>query len=110
MTSERTRDAVPEIAPAEIEQIVLDAIRNANRARSPERQLAVAADAALFGNGSSLDSLGLVALVIDIEEAFADRGIALTLSDERAMSQHRNPFRTVSILTAHISARLAEGT
>jgi hypothetical protein len=62
----------------------------------------------LFGSGSPLDSLGLVALVIDIEEAFADRGIALSLTDERAMSQHRNPFRTVCVLTAHISTLLAE--
>jgi acyl carrier protein len=99
---------VAEFAPAEIEQIVLDAIRNANKARSPERQLAVDRDAPLFGSGSPLDSLGLVALVIDIEEAFADRGIALSLTDERAMSQHRNPFRTVSVLTAHISTLLAE--
>ena len=97
-----------EFAPADIEQIVLDAVRNANKARSPERQLALDRDAPLFGSGSPLDSLGLVALVIDIEEAFADRGVALTLTDERAMSQHRNPFRTVSVLTAHIGALLSD--
>lgn len=96
-----------EFAPADIEQIVLEAIRNANKARSPESQLAVDRDAPLFGGGGPLDSLGLVALVIDIEEALADRGVTVTLTDERAMSQHRNPFRTVAVLAAHISTLVA---
>jgi acyl carrier protein len=89
-----------------IEDVVLEAIRNANMGRTPDKQLQATPDAPLFGPGSPLDSLGLVALLIDIEEAFADRGAAVSLSDERAMSQTHSPFRTVSTLVSYIQSIL----
>jgi acyl carrier protein len=62
----------------------------------------------IFGRESPLDSLGLVALLIDIEEVLASRGVFLTLTNERAMSRSRNPFRSVSSLVAYISGLLDE--
>ena len=88
----------------EIQSIVLDALRQANLARRPDSQLPVTPDAVVFGAGSALDSLGLVALLIDIEDAFAVRGSEINLSDDRAMSRFHNPFRTVETLTAYIQA------
>jgi acyl carrier protein len=85
-----------------IEEVVLEAMRSANRARSAEAQLVVAPDAPFFGPGSALDSLGLVALLLDIEEALQARGCDVVLSDERAMSQKRSPFRTVQTMVAYI--------
>jgi acyl carrier protein len=90
------------VTASEIEDLVLRAMRNVNMARKPEAQLQVSADAPLFGAGSPLDSLGLVSLLIDIEEALGDHGIAVTLSDARAMSQSRSPFRSVPALVAYI--------
>jgi hypothetical protein len=86
----------------EIQQLVLRAIEQVNRARRPEARLPVSDDAPIFGDGSPLDSLGLVALLIDIEEALQDRGFPVTLSDARAMSQARSPFRSVPALVAFI--------
>ena len=77
---------------------MLGAVEQANRSRVPGQQLDASPDAALFGAPSPLDSLGLVALLIDIEEAFADQGHTIVLSDERALSQSRSPFRTISSL------------
>ncbi len=88
----------------EIQQIVLDAMRNANLAREADQQRLVSPDAVIFGPGSPLDSLGLVALLIDIEEMLAARGQMVTLTSERAMSRSRNPFRSVPTLIAHIRA------
>jgi len=90
----------------QIEGIVLGALRGANRGRALDQQLLVAPDAPLFAPGSPLDSLGLVSLLIDIEEALEDAGCPVALSDARAMSQSQSPFRSVSSLIRHIEASL----
>jgi hypothetical protein len=68
---------------------VLAAVEQSNCGRSPEEQLDPSPEARLFGASSPLASLGLVALLIDIEEVSERAGHALVLSDERAMSQSR---------------------
>lgn len=59
----------------------------------------LAPDTILFGPGGVLDSLGLVSLVLDLEQAIDSRyGVLITLADQRAMSQKRSPFRSVEAL------------
>ena len=82
--------------------VVLEALRTANLARDAEAQLQVTADAPIFGPSSPLDSLGLVALLFDIEEGLAGLGCTVLLSDERAMSQKRSPFRSVPALVEYV--------
>jgi len=89
----------------EISDLVLSAIERVNLARKPEARLEIRADARLFGDGSPLDSLGLVSLLIDVEEALLDRGFQVTLSDARAMSQTNSPFRSVPALVDYILAQ-----
>jgi len=96
------------MADHRIEDVVLAAIRQANLGRTPDTQLAVSPNAVMFGAGSPLASLGLVALLIDIEEAFAADGMDISLSDSRAMSARQSPFRTVDSLVAHIESVLKE--
>jgi acyl carrier protein len=91
-----------------LEAMVLQAMRNANLARDPQDRLEVSPTAVIFGPPSPLDSLGLVALLIDIEEGLREQGCNITLSDERAMSQTRSPFRTVPRLVAYIASLLGE--
>lgn len=63
----------------------------------------VNADTALFGSGGGLDSMGLVTLVVEVEQVLAERfGLQITLADDRAMSQRSSPFRTVGTLVAYI--------
>ena len=93
----------------EILEVVLTALRTANQVRTPDFRLNESPTARLFGNGSPLDSLGLVALLIDIEEAFEQRGQNLVLSDERALAQARSPFRDVPALVDYIVAQLETG-
>lgn len=92
---------------SEVLEVVLEALRSCNRGRAEDSQLDVSDNARLFGGGSPLDSLGLVALLIDIEDAFAERGLSIVLSDERALAQSRSPFRDVPSLVEYIGA-LAE--
>lgn len=91
----------------EVRHIVLDAMAGANQAREPHLQLRVEHDAPLFGAGSPLDSLGLVGLLVDIEDALRDRGLDVELSDARAMSQSRSPFRSVAALVDYVTGSLA---
>jgi len=92
---------------AEIEQIVLKAMHMANQARDPNQQLRVESDAPVFGGDSPLNSLGLVALLMDIEDLLRAEGCDVTLSDERAMSQTRSPFRTVTSLVDFVESLIS---
>jgi len=88
---------------AQVLDIVLGAVDTANRARAAGHLIEVSATASLFGGSSPLDSLGLVALLIDIEDAFEQHGIQIVISDERALAQSRSPFRDVPALVDYIS-------
>jgi acyl carrier protein len=91
-----------------ITSIVLSALEMANLGRAGQTLLEVSPTAPLFGAPSPLDSLGLVALLIDIEEAFQQEGHSILLSDERAMSQSRSPFRDVPSLVGYIERLVGE--
>ena len=86
-----------------IELVVLEALRTTNLSREGADRLEVSPDAPLFGPDSPLDSLGLVALLLDIEEGLQAIGCHVLLSDDRAMSQKRSPFRSVQSLVNYIS-------
>src|SRR3990170_741070 len=69
---------------------------------------AISPDTPLIGR---LDSLGLVTLVVDLEERIRDElGVSVTLASERAMSAKRSPFLTVASLADYVVASLPEPT
>jgi acyl carrier protein len=90
------------------QQLILDCMKRLNEQRERHEQLDVAPDAKIFGDGSPLDSMGLVTLMMDIEDALADEGIEVSLSDERAMSRKRSPYRDVPALVAFIEEQRGE--
>ena len=87
---------------------VLDLLRESVEAFNAihgEKQLTFAPETPLFGQGGPLDSLDLVMLLVEIEDRLADRfGLERSLSDDRAMSQQRSPFRTIGTLTEYLVA------
>lgn len=88
---------------------IYEAIGSANELREPDQQIECTEDVTLFGPEGALDSLGLVALVLDVEEAVnAAAGTRLILADERALARRRSPFRDVRALADYIGERLAE--
>ena len=57
----------------------------------------------LFGGEGLLDSLGLVNLIVSIEEAIEDKfDKSIILADEKAMSRRTSPFSRVSYLVDYI--------
>jgi len=92
----------------EIQKIIFSAIEMTNNAREDDKQIPVSEDTELYGTGGQLDSMGLVAFLVDIEESFMDNEIEISLSDERAMSQSNSPFRNVQSLTDYIATLIKE--
>ena len=86
----------------QIEKLIVEVIENTNQARESDQQIGSSSDSPIFGTDSPLDSLGLVGLLFDVEDALRDHEIEVSLGDERAMSQTRSPFRTVSTLAQYI--------
>ena len=60
----------------------------------------------LIGSQSILDSMGLVNLIVDVETAFLDEDIEITLASESAMSSRISPFRSVGSLCNSIAKQL----
>jgi len=85
-------------------QAIFRAIDTVNQARPPAQRLRKAADAVLLGPESPLDSLGLVNLVVAVEEEMAEEfGVTVNLADERMRSQTNSPLRTVQALAGYIA-------
>lgn len=69
----------------------------------------LAEDTVLFGKDGALDSMGLVTLIIAVEQAIEDRfDTSIGLADEKAMSQAKSPYRSVGSL-ADYAASQAQG-
>ncbi|MCS6940775.1 MAG: hypothetical protein NZM94_15975 [Roseiflexus sp.] len=63
----------------------------------------------LIGRRALLDSLGLVTLIVDLEQKIEETfDVTLTLANERAMSQKNSPFLTVGSLADYICALINE--
>lgn len=64
----------------------------------------------LLGSQAVLDSLGLVTLIVDVEQRLEEEmNIVVTLADERAVSQKHSPFQTVQSLTDYVCQLIREG-
>jgi acyl carrier protein len=68
-------------------------------------------DTVLFGNNSVIDSIGLVIIVVEVEQrVFDDFNINISLADEKAMSQKNSPFKTIESLSNYINNLLKDQT
>ena len=66
-------------------------------------------DTVLVGKDAVLDSLGVVSLIVEVEQRLeGGHGISVTLANDKAMSQKNSPFRTVGVLTDHVMAMATE--
>ena len=89
--------------------IIYDSIDEVNQQLDAAEQLDKAIDTILFGKNGKLDSLGLINLVITVEQNIEDEfDVSITLADERAMSQENIPFKDVGTLAEYIGILLDE--
>jgi acyl carrier protein len=88
----------------EILDVIVQTIESYNKLTiEPKIQFTSPGSALLFDPKSSLDSLGLVTLILNIEDNLSEKfGLNITLADDRAMSQKNSPFRSTESLTDYI--------
>lgn len=63
-------------------------------------------DTPLIGSARILDSMGLVNVIVDIETAFLDEDVEISLTSEAAMSSRISPFRTIGALSHFIARQI----
>ncbi len=88
-------------------QAIFATIDEINETLPDNRKLEKSTETQLFGDQGKLDSLGLVSLIVSLEQHVADEfGLAVTLADEKAVSRKSSPFRTVETLTDYVIEKL----
>lgn len=93
-----------------VKQIVNQALELSNQSRSDDTQIPLTNSSILFGQGGYLDSMALVTLLMDIEDALQDHGVDVSLSDEKAMSSTRSPFKDIPSITQYVHDVIAAQT
>ena len=92
-----------------VQAIVLTALETINEERDADDKLVVTPNTRLFGADAELDSLALVSVIVDVEEAVSSAsGRTVALTDDRAMSREVSPFTDVQALTAYVVELLSE--
>jgi hypothetical protein len=101
IASETSEHAFPEGLRLLVDEAVASVLPPEQRPRTPRDPL--------FGGAGALDSVGLVALIVAIEQLVEQSlGAIVVLADEKAMSQRNSPFRSIGAIVDHLGARLKE--
>lgn len=87
-----------------IEEIVFGTIKDYCDANGITEELTM--DTHLIGRTRIMDSMGLVNTIVDIETAFLDEDVEISLTSETAMSLRLSPFRTIGSLCEYIASQL----
>ena len=97
------------VSKSDILESIFQAIDTLNPQLDENQQIDRSENARLFGNGAPLDSLGLVNLIVNVEEQLADdHDLFLTLANEKAMSRRTSPFQSVECLIDFIEELIRE--
>jgi len=92
---------------SEIIEVIFESIEEINQQNGT--QIDKNPNTKLFGRECELDSLGLVNLIVSIEENINNEyNSSITIADEKAMSQKHSPFRTVDTLADYVTELLNE--
>ncbi len=92
-----------------IYDIVINQVKELNETLPAEQQFEVNENTVLFGIGSSIDSLSLVSVIVDLEMVFSDEyGHDISLTDDRAMTREISPFDNIKNLVDYIEEIVSE--
>lgn len=89
---------------AEVLEMILAGLKQVLKGQGKPIPGNLSPETTLYGQGSDVDSLGFVQLLLDMEEQVNERySVAVTPTDEKAMSQRNSPFRTVQSLAEYLT-------
>ena len=87
----------------EITAIVINQVEQLNDTFPEAQKITVNENTVLFGNGSSIDSLSLVSIIVDLEMLFStEHSHDISLTDDRAMAREKSPFTNITTLVDYI--------
>jgi acyl carrier protein len=102
-------NTIDSVERAEILAMITSSVREVTLQARRDWNDAIGEETRLFGSKGLLDSLGLVTVVLDVEQQISDRsGCTISLADDRALSMERSPFRTVGTLADYVLTLLRE--
>jgi acyl carrier protein len=88
---------------AQLVEIVVAAVRDYAAFSGGGQAPVVSGSTVLFGPRGALDSIGLVSVLVALEQELGEsHGLAVSLMDDRAMSRERSPFRTPETLADYV--------
>ena len=89
----------------EIQSLIIDILKEIGEDQDNPALQSINTDSRLYGE--VLDSLGIVLLASELEEAmYDDYDLPITIVDERAMSEKTSPFLSVKILARYVEKLL----
>jgi acyl carrier protein len=89
--------------------LIFEALAEHFEQMGSDQRVPTRTDTVLFGADAVLDSLGLVNVVVAVEEKLLETyGRDIWLTDERALIQAESPYRTVETLGRYIVMLLEE--
>jgi len=93
----------------QIETLIKEAVADLNEELQYDSLENLSEDTVLFGGDDGIDSLSLVRLVVDVEQRTQEElGKSVSLTDERAMSARRSPYRSIGALTDFVVERIGD--
>lgn len=97
------------VARSDAYDIVLESLKEVFAQVGTDTPANLSEDTVLVGTDAVLDSLGVVQLIVEVEQRVEQRhGVAVTLANDKAMSARNSPFRTVGVLADHVVATALE--
>ncbi len=91
-------------------QAIYDAFDEINLQQPKERQLIKSVETVLFDKSGKLDSLGLVNLIVAVEDKIEiEFGVIINLAEENE-NQTNSPFKNTQTLADHVSLLLEKNT
>ena len=94
------------ISTSTVKSIIYNRIEELNRQLPAELKLKNSLDTILVGEGGILDSLGLITLVVSLEEAMEEVGVHTALLEEEFLVDSEGPLRTVGSLVDLIVSKI----
>jgi acyl carrier protein len=96
-------------AGEEIVGIIFEALASVNELLPDEKKVSPTADGALFGRPGKLDSLGLVRLLVTIEQLLEEKySVTIIFGEDRDRWPELQPFRSVRTLANYIAVLVKE--
>ena len=90
-------------------QVIFGVVDELNEQMPQEKRLEKSVETALFGRSGNLDSLGLVTMIVAVEQQISEEfGVEIVLAGEEIMSQGNNSFETIGSLVHYVSILLME--